>query len=122
MRHRSRSGGLTARATFASRKPPRSIAAQVFSHASSLDELAVGVTAANGAWLVAAKVPDRITVVEGGKRPTTYKTYKIPRHSNAARVLTEPEFAQASRISTPPFTVPDAADLEVLEQLGRVSQ
>lgn len=97
---------------------PRAIAAQVFNHASSLDELAVGVNATNGAWLVAAKVPDRITLVEGGKRPTTYRTYKIPRQSNPARVLSEPEFAQASRISTPPFTKPDAVDLEVLEQLG----
>lgn len=97
---------------------PRAIAAQVFNHASSLDELAVGVNAHNGVWLVAAKVPDRITVVEGGKRPTTYRTYKIPRHSNPARVLTEPEFAQASRISTPPFTKPGNLDLEVLEQVG----
>lgn len=97
---------------------PRAIAAQVFNHASSLDELAVGVNSTNGAWLVAAKVPDRITIVEGGKRPATYKTYKIPRQSNPARVLTEPEFAQASRISTPPFTKPDSTDLEVLKQLG----
>lgn len=97
---------------------PRAIAAQVLNHASSLEELAVGVTSTNGTWLVAAKVSNRITIVEGGKRPTIYKTYQIPPQSNPARVLSEPEFAQSSRISTPPFTKPDAVDLEALERLG----
>lgn len=97
---------------------PKATAAQVLNHASGFPELAVGVNASNGTWIVAARILGSVTLVEGGKRPTTYKTYNTARLLNPIGVLTDQDMAQQARISTPPFTKPDAADLDVLKSLG----
>jgi hypothetical protein len=96
---------------------PKLTASQVLGYADRVDRLAVGVNAANGSWLVVARIPGRLTAVEGGKRPTVYRTYDTGQLMNPGLVLIDPEVAQPARLSTPPFTRPDTIDLEVLRSV-----
>lgn len=97
---------------------PRAIAVEALKHADRLDHIAIGVTVGSGPWAIVGKVPDRVTVVEGGKKPTIYRTYDTRGVLNPVGVLTEQDLGQARRISTPPWTRPEGVDLEVLDALG----
>lgn len=97
---------------------PKATAAKVLHQASAFPTMAVGVNATNGVWIVAARAPGHLTVMEGGKRPTTYRTYATAGLISPLRVLTDNEIAQPARVSTPPFTEPDPVDLKVLQTLG----
>lgn len=97
---------------------PRVIAIEVLKHADRLDCIAIGVSDGSGPWAVVGKVPDRVILVEGGTKPTTYKTYDTRGVLNPVLVLTEQDLGQAKRSSTPPWTRPEAVDLEVLSTLG----
>jgi hypothetical protein len=97
---------------------PSRTAADVLSHATAFPEIAIGVNSDRGPWTVVARVGDRITVVEGGKRSNTYKTYDTSRLLNPLAVFTEPELARSARISEPPWGTPGDVDLAVLAELG----
>lgn len=97
---------------------PRAIAAEVLKHASGIADLAVGVNANPGVWAVVGRIPGRLTLIEGGKRPTTFKTYNTSNVLNPMSVLTDQELGQTNRISSPPFTKPGDVDLEVLHALN----
>lgn len=99
---------------------PFHTAAQALNHASAFPQIAVGVNSDDGPWAVIVRTDRRIAVVEGGRRPTTYKTYNTSKLHNPLGILTNPELAQAARLSTPPWTTPGEVDLEVLTALGIV--
>lgn len=96
----------------------RAIAIEVFKHAQGIGSLAVGVSADSGAWAVVGKVPGRVSVIEGGKKATTFRTYDTVGLLNALMVLTQQDLAQARRISSPPLNAPGVVDWEVLDALG----
>ncbi len=96
---------------------PRVAAIEALKHASAIPNLAVGVNGSNDAWVVIGRVPGRLTLVEGGKRPTMYRTYDTSHLLNPLMVLSDHQFAQTKRISSPPFTKPDDVDLAVLRAL-----
>ncbi len=95
---------------------PRAIAVEALRHANEIASLAVGVTADSGAWAVIGKIPGRVSVIEGGKKGTTFKTYDTS-SLNAIVILTEQEQAQQRRISSPPLNSPGDVDWEVLHAL-----
>ena len=97
---------------------PSRTAADVLSHATAFPEIAIGVNSDKGPWTVVARVGDRVTVIEGGKRSTTYKTYDTSRLLNPLAIFTEPELARSARISEPPWSTPGDVDLAVLAELG----
>lgn len=97
---------------------PRAIAVEALKHADRLDRIAIGVSGGSGLWAVVGKVPDRVIMVEGGTKPTTYKTYETRGVLNPVVVLTEQDLGQAKRSSTPPWTRCEGVDLEVLDALG----
>jgi hypothetical protein len=76
------------------------------------------VTADSGVWAVIGKIPGRLTVIEGGKRVTTFRTYDTSNLLNPLVVLTEQDLAQRRRISSPPFSVPGDVDQKVMDALG----
>lgn len=97
---------------------PMAIAARIIGEASEAVTIAVEVHSHNGRWAVVARTPDKITTIEGGMAPPIFKTYRTEDLPYPLVVLTNPEAAQRHRISRPPWSKPDAVDLEVLQVAG----
>lgn len=97
---------------------PRAIAIEALKHADRLERIAIGVSGRSGQWVVVGKVPDRVILLEGGTKPTTYRTYDTRGVLNPVGVLTEHELGQVKRISTPPWMRCEGVDLEVMTALG----
>lgn len=97
---------------------PRAKAGEAFRHAVGIAALAIGVQADSGEWAVIGKLGSQLTVVEGGRRSTTFRTYDTSSLLNPLAVLTDQTLAQQARISIPPFTKPGDVDRETLQGLG----
>jgi hypothetical protein len=93
---------------------PVQTAGRILDLADEDDRLAVLVRNDKDQWALLVSTADRLLIVDGRKAPVMYTTHRRDLAMTPLMLATNPETRQRTRVSTPPFAKPGAAEFAVV--------